>query len=330
MEWEEEVVLFQALSILLFVRKSLQRPKVGNCPLRKTASSLLLPWIGALGAWNGCAVTSHPPWWGCCGVWSLWDQPSPDSSADPQLPTTMLASVPRSAPLCSFISLCLEWQFPLPVPCSHPCLLKYYHPPWSLLPSHVLHGSCPVPKVWKWSLPCLTFSNALDVTKATATVCPGLVMSLLCWTNLGLPQEGVGAVGGQDQEDKYPSLWRVWADSSHGSSADWDQEHRGCCRSFWCWVHVEARMDMMTSHDPADDLSWLSLAQKSEVGSSSPHLQPHIAWGPDAACTVVCRSFSPPWGYSPPQSFCLLPWIQDFGSEIDLLVLWTLVSHLPA
>ena len=38
------------------------------------------------------------------------------------------------------------------------------------------------------------------------TVFPGLVMSLSCWTHLGLPQEGVGATRSQPQGDKHLCL----------------------------------------------------------------------------------------------------------------------------
>ena len=82
------------------------------------------------------------------------------------------------------------------------------------------------PKIWKWSLPHLTFLDTTDIPNLAAIVWLGLVISFPCLHHLELPQEGVMALGGQCQRDKHLSLWIVWAIlplNYHRNSADWSQ-----------------------------------------------------------------------------------------------------------
>ena len=117
------------------------------------------------------------------------------------------------------------------------------------------------------------------------TDCPGMVMSLPCWNHLGFPQEGVGSTRSQRQGDKHLCLWKVWAtllSNSWGTQQTWDQEQR--------LLKVFLAVSPCGSEDGCDDLQQPYLSQKSEVGISSHHLQPHMTRRPVSAALWCVRA----------------------------------------
>ena len=112
----------------------------------------------------------------------------------------------------------------------------------------MFHEAYLVPKGLEMVFPISDLSKHLG---GPDTVCPGLVMSLSCWTHPGLPQEGVEATS-QPQGDKHLCLWKIWATLLSNSCGTQQSEtkSRGCWRFFWQWVHKEAKMDVMTFSNP--------------------------------------------------------------------------------
>ena len=140
------------------------------------------------------------------------------------IPHNLLASDPSQLPVWSLTYFCLKWWLPpCPLLLSLPVGILAFHPILDPLPGHMVYM---YPKIWKWSLPHLTFLDTTDIPNLAAIVWLGLVISFPCLHHLELPQEGVMALGGQCQRDKHLSLWIVWAIlplNYHRNSADWSQ-----------------------------------------------------------------------------------------------------------
>lgn len=198
-----------------------------------------------------------------------------------------------------------------------------------------------VPACWNSSIPPnprpLSKSHGLHVPKDLEMVSPtsnffghrwhnqfgchsliGLVISFPCLHHLELPQEGVMALGGQCQRDKHLSLWIVWAIlplNSNRNSADWSQS--------------TASTKGVSGSKFTRKQRWTWWAPTILPDSPS-YLHPHIAWGPDVTCTVLCGIFSSSWGSSSPQSlspaFSPSSWV---GDELTL-VLWSVSFCLLA
>ena len=127
------------------------------------------------GQWNGSAT--HRLWWSCCKEWILrkiWT--SPLLILLTLSPHNLLASDPSQPPLCSLMSFCLKWWC-LPCPFLSSLLFEFYNPTQSPLQGHMFYMFL---KIWKWSLPYLTFSDTLNKTQSPTTICLGLVITLLC------------------------------------------------------------------------------------------------------------------------------------------------------
>ena len=163
------------------------------------------------------------------------------------------------------------------------------HVPWSLSGSQRFRNG--LSYIWPFQTPWRPWHSLPWIGHESFLLNSPRAPSGGCWSHKPAPRRQA-PLSVKDLGN--PSFQLLW------NSAEWDQKQR--------LLKVFLAMSPQGSKDGCDDLQQPHLSQRSEVGISSHHLQPHMAQRPVSAA-LWCVRASPFSGSSSPGSPWFLPWV---------------------